>query len=46
MKSSGVNSAEGGEVMEMMTTVLLAAVLGIVAGFLGGWYVFRKRKIA
>ena len=32
--------------LTMGTAVVLAAVLGIVAGFLGGWYVFRKRKIA
>jgi uncharacterized protein YneF (UPF0154 family) len=30
----------------MLVLVLLAAVLGVVAGFLGGWYVFRKRNIA
>lgn len=31
--------------MSIGLAVLLAAVLGIVAGFIGGWYVFRKREI-
>ena len=34
------------EAQTVVTVVALSAVLGTVAGFLGGWYVFRKRKIA
>jgi len=27
-----------------MEMIIVALIIGIVAGFIGGWYVFRHRK--
>jgi uncharacterized protein YneF (UPF0154 family) len=32
--------------MSITLAIILAAAIGIVAGFIGGWYVFKKGKIA
>lgn len=31
--------------MSVALAVVISLAIGIVAGFLGGWYVFKKRKL-